>query len=331
MSTQTSAAVGSVGSPSAVSSGRLSPSWTGAAMPLADGRPAGAAASASGRRRSGTSDAMRRRMDGLRSVLGTRESTRFRAAERSGYTARPMLTLADQLLTLLIVLGLPLRAWFGMRALNTAPAGAVAGLRPRLWARAIASQWVLVALVLAVWIANHRSAATLGLVLKPTGGLAGVMIGLVTIVSIVLRQRGAVDTDESIRQRVRDRLAPVERLMPRQGSDFRLFAALACTAGLCEEFLFRGYLAWVAGLLLPFPIAPAVQALVFGFCHAYQGWRGIVMTTFAGAFLTAVVLISGSLWPAIAIHALMDLHAGDLARRVFPRDADAGSIEPRTA
>jgi hypothetical protein len=254
-----------------------------------------------------------------------RESTGFRAPEDSGYTARPMLTLADKLLVLLVVVGLPLRAWFGMRALNAAPAGEVAVLRLRLWRRAILSQWLLVGLVLAVWLAARRSPATLGLPLRATGGLAGVMAGLVTIVIIVLRQRAVVDTDKSIRQRIRDRLAPVERLMPRAGGDFRWFAVLACTAGVCEEFLFRGYLAWVAGLLLPFPVAPAVQALVFGLCHAYQGWRGIVLTTFAGAFLTAVVLVTGSLWPAMLMHALMDLHAGDLARRVFPRDAEPGA------
>ena len=142
-----------------------------------------------------------------------------------------MLTLADKLLALIIVIGLPLRAWYGMRKLNAAPAAEVAVLRPRLWRRAILSQWVLVALVLAVWLAAHRSLAALGLPLRPTTGLAGVMVGLVTIVIIVLRQRGAVDTDESIRKRIRDRLAPVERLMPRRTSDFKLFAALACTAG----------------------------------------------------------------------------------------------------
>ena len=242
-----------------------------------------------------------------------------------------MLTLADKLIALIIVLGLPLRAWYGMRRLNAAPPGEVAALRPRLWQRAILSQWLLVAVVLAVWLVNRRSLLRLGLALKPTGGLAGIMAGLVTIVVIVLRQRGAVDTDESIRRRVRDRLAPVERLMPRAGSDFRLFAALACTAGLCEEFLFRGYLGWFAALVLPFPVAPAAQALVFGICHAYQGWRGIILTTFAGAFLTAVVLVTGSLWPSILIHALMDLHAGDLARRVFPRDDTLGRVEPGAA
>jgi membrane protease YdiL (CAAX protease family) len=241
-----------------------------------------------------------------------------------------MLTLADKLVVLLIVLGLPLRAWYGMRRLNAASPSEVAALRPRLWQRAILSQWLLAALVLAIWLARHRSVLTLGLGVRPTGGLAGVIVGLVAIVVLVLRQRDAIDDDESIRRRIRDRLAPVERLMPRRSSDFRLFAALACTAGLCEEFLFRGYIAWFAALVLPFPVAPAAQALVFGLCHAYQGWRGIVLTTFAGAFLTLVVLVTGSLWPSIVIHALMDLHAGDLARRVFKDDAP-GMIEPGAA
>ena len=233
-----------------------------------------------------------------------------------------MLTLADQLLTLLIVVGLPLRAWFGMRALKAAPSGTLPVLRRGLWLRAIASQWSLVSLVLAVWLLEHRSLVTLGLSLPPTGGLVGVLVGLAAIVSIVLRQRGAVDADEEIRRRIRARLAPVERLMPRSRAELPLFAVLATTAGLCEELLFRGYLLWVAGHLLPFPVAPAAQALVFGVCHAYQGWRGIVLTTFAGVFLTAVVLVTGSLWPAMLIHALMDLHAGDLARRVFPPDVE---------
>jgi len=242
-----------------------------------------------------------------------------------------MLTLADKLLALLIVLLLPLRAWFGMRALNTAPAESLAVLRRALWMRAIASQWLLAAMVITVWLTAHRSLVTLGLGLRASGGLLGVLVGLAAIVVIVVRQRPAVDTDESVRARIRDRLAPVERLMPRAAGDMPLFSALACTAGLCEELLFRGYLMWVAGALLPFPLAPAAQALLFGFCHAYQGPRGIVLTTFAGAFLTGVVLITGSLWPAMLIHALMDLHAGDLARRVFPPDAPATAIAPGAA
>jgi len=237
-----------------------------------------------------------------------------------------MLPPADTALALLIVVLLPVRAWFGMRTLKAAPTEALPALRRRLWRRAILSQWALVALVLAVWLGARRSQAALGLSFRPTVGLAGVLVGLATIVSIVVRQRGAVEHDEDIRSRIRARLAPVERLMPRSRAELPLFSALAITAGCCEELLFRGYLLWVAGQVMPFPLAAAAQALVFGLCHAYQGGRGIVLTTFAGAFLTGVVLVAGSLPPAMLIHALMDLHAGDLARRVFPPDPPAEDV-----
>jgi membrane protease YdiL (CAAX protease family) len=237
-----------------------------------------------------------------------------------------MLTPADHVLVLLVVVGLPLRALFGIRALRAAPATAVPELRSRLWWRAIATQWLLIVLVLWQWTVSFRSLLGLGLVLRPTTGLAGVLVGLTTIVILVSRQRRALVTDESLRARVRERLAPVERLMPHSAREYPLFAALACTAGLCEEFLFRGYLLWYAVHFMPFYSACLAQALLFGACHAYQGRRGVLLTTLAGAFFTGVVLVAGSLWPAMLIHALMDLHAGDLARRVFPPDPEPATV-----
>jgi membrane protease YdiL (CAAX protease family) len=233
-----------------------------------------------------------------------------------------MLTPADHVLVLFIVLGLPLRALIGMRALRAAPAAAVSGLRRRLWWRGIAAQWLLTGAVLALWLSSWRSLVTLGLALRPTAGLVGVLVGLTTIVSLVVRQRGALARDEPLRARVRDRLSAVERLMPRTSQEFPLFAVLACTAGLCEEFLFRGYLLWYLSHAMPFLFACLLQALVFGLCHAYQGPRGVLLTTLAGAFFTGVMLVAGSIWPAMLIHALMDLHAGDLARRVYPPDPE---------
>jgi membrane protease YdiL (CAAX protease family) len=233
-----------------------------------------------------------------------------------------MLTPADHVLVLLIVVGLPLRALFGIRALRAAPALTVPDLRRRLWGRAIATQWLLTVVVLWHWSMTFRSLASLGLVLRPTTGLAGVLVGLTTIVILVSRQRRALLTDETLRTRVRERLAAVEPLMPHAAREFPLFAVLACTAGLCEEFLFRGYLLWYAVHFMPFAFACVAQALVFGACHAYQGRRGIVLTTLAGAFFTGVLLVAGSIWPCMLIHALMDLHAGDLARRVFPPELE---------
>jgi membrane protease YdiL (CAAX protease family) len=231
-----------------------------------------------------------------------------------------MLTPYDHLLALLITVGLPLRALFSMRALKAATPAALPKLRLRLWQRAIVSQWTLVLLVGALFYLEHRSPVSLRLTILPTPGLVGVLVGLTTIASIVMRQRGQIATDETLRQRIRERLAPVERLLPRSDLEFRWFSALAVTAGLCEEFLFRGFLLWYLAHLMPPPAAWVVQALLFGLGHAYQGAKGIVTTGIAGAFFSGVVFVSGSLAPAMLIHALMDLHAGDLGRRVLPAE-----------
>jgi membrane protease YdiL (CAAX protease family) len=237
-------------------------------------------------------------------------------------TSTPILTPADHLLVLFIALGLPLRAWFGMRRLQSAT-GDLGALRVRLWWRAILTQWLLVVLVLVLWSVTRRDLRALGLGLEPSTGLLGVLVGLGTIISLLVRQRGALVTDESLRERIRERLAPVERLMPRGRREFPLFAALAITAGICEELLFRGFLLWYGMQLVPWPLAALLQALAFGLGHAYQGARGIVLTGFAGLFFTGVRLLTGSVWPAMLIHALMDLHAGDLARRVLPAEDPA--------
>jgi membrane protease YdiL (CAAX protease family) len=238
-----------------------------------------------------------------------------------------MLAPADHLLALLIVVGLPLRALFGMRRLRAAADHELPELRRRLWWRAVASQWGLVSIVLIVWLSAGRGLAPLGLTLEPSAGLAGVLVGLATMTSLVVRQRGALARDETLRAQVRARLAPVRRLLPGERGEFPRFALLACTAGICEEFLFRGYLYWYGAQFMP-PIAAAfVQAVVFGVGHLYQGARGVLLTGLAGLFFTGVVLVTGSIGPAMLIHALMDVNAGDLAVRV-PPEAPADEAHP---
>jgi uncharacterized protein len=222
----------------------------------------------------------------------------------------------DHVLVALILFVLPLRAWWGMRALNAAPAETVPGLRRRLWARALATQWLITALIGYVWWSEHRSPVSLSLVLRPTMGLVGVLVGLVTIVSLVVRQRARIAQEPELQVSVREQLASVSRLMPHSDAEFAGFAALAVTAGVCEEVMFRGFLTWYLAHFLPLPAAAAVQIAVFGLAHLYQGRSGILKTGLVGAFFTGLVWVSGSLFPAMLIHALMDLHAGDLARRM---------------
>lgn len=91
-----------------------------------------------------------------------------------------------------------------------------------------------------------------------------------------------------------------------------LWVALSISAGVCEEFVYRGYLlrqfsAWLGG---PVP-GLLLSALVFGLGHAYQGpWQVIVITLGYGVPLGALALLARGLGPSIVAHALEDIISG---------------------
>lgn len=115
-------------------------------------------------------------------------------------------------------------------------------------------------------------------------------------------------------------------LLPRSRTERRLFTVVGLTAGICEEWLYRGFfLAVVAALTGGLPTLPLVlvAGAAFGLAHAYQGWQGVLTTGVLGGVLAALYLGTGSLLLPMVLHALIDLRfllvpAGALpaARRV---------------
>jgi membrane protease YdiL (CAAX protease family) len=76
-----------------------------------------------------------------------------------------------------------------------------------------------------------------------------------------------------------------------------------------------------------------ITSAVFGLAHLYQGLRGVVLTGLVGAAFASMTLTTGSLVPAIAVHAMVDLRilglpdlspelAPDLAPDLAPQPAD---------
>lgn len=229
-----------------------------------------------------------------------------------------MPTVLDWLLLVLVVVGLGARAWYGMRRLRSLGPAELVRERPRLWLRAIASQWLLTGLLFALWISRGRSFASLGLGAPSPWGLGGVLLGLAVISAMVIAQRRQVASRPELAERIRERLASVRALMPQDRSEYPGFVSLAITAGVCEELLFRGFVTWLLASILPvFWMAALAQALLFGLAHAYQGGRGVITTGAVGLFMTGIVWVTGSLWAAMLVHALMDINAGDLALLAF--------------
>src|SRR3989442_993998 len=99
---------------------------------------------------------------------------------------------------------------------------------------------------------------------------------------------------------------PIVRALDEQ----RLFAVLAVTAGLCEEFLYRGFALWYFTSLAGSVAGFALAAVLFGLGHLYLGRMHVVRTAIVGAVFGLLVTGTGSLWLAIVVHAAMDLLGG---------------------
>lgn len=100
-------------------------------------------------------------------------------------------------------------------------------------------------------------------------------------------------------------------LMPQNTLERITWVALSCTAGFCEEVMFRGYLqaqvrAWTGNGFA----AAVAQAIVFGIAHAYQGGRRIVLIGIYGLLFGILVLLRKSLRPGMVAHAMQDTLSG---------------------
>jgi membrane protease YdiL (CAAX protease family) len=235
------------------------------------------------------------------------------------FLADPTLALPvawDHALAIVLTVVFPLRAsLYGYRRLRVAAETDVPRLRLWLYRQAMVLQWSLVIATLALWAWQARPWVVLGLGLRITGGLIGVTVGVGIGVVFALRSRAGALADPEALARLRGRMSHIERMIPRSAQEASWFTALAVTAGICEELLYRGYLIWYLGHWLALLPAAFVASVIFGLGHLYQGPRGVATTTAAGAFLAMVYLITGSLYAGMVIHALMDLYAGNLMPR----------------
>jgi CAAX protease family protein len=227
---------------------------------------------------------------------------------------------ADHALFVALAALFPLRAsLFGFRRLRMAEPSDVPRVRRSLYRQAIALQWTLAGVTLGLWIVRGRPWSALGLVPHFHAiALTVVAVMAAAVAYIAHQRRRTLASDESL-ARVRHQLRHVERLLPRTAGELRGFLALAATAGICEELLYRGYVIWYLQPWVGTVPAIGLAAVVFGFGHLYQGARG-VLTTAIG----------------MVLHALTDAHSGQLAYEAWRREEavaapDPGGPEPLTA
>ena len=201
------------------------------------------------------------------------------------------------------------------RLLAALDAGQV-GARVRFYRLWIAQAWLLAAITGVVTWRNGWTLRQLGLVLPDrldslSGGVLGGFMGALIATSVIgiVRMRRArnsspIVTPIALKQR------SILRMLPRTRHERWIFAALAITAGITEELIWRGFgVASLHAVLphLPVALTMLVLALAFGWAHLYQGVGGVIGTAIMGALLTGLYLLSGSLLLPMLLHALIDL------------------------
>jgi membrane protease YdiL (CAAX protease family) len=217
---------------------------------------------------------------------------------------------------------LPWRGRARMKKLLAMPAVSTME-RLALYASTIAFQWMAATVVAWRAWAHGYTAAQLGLNLHGrTKIVAASLVGAATIATLQwlnLRRMGKVAIE------ARGPLQAIgERILPQSAVELLPYLALAITAGLCEEFLYRGFaMAVLARVGLPVWMVVLLSSVLFGLAHLYQGRGGLVSTLVVGVVLGSGRIAYDSLVPAIFWHSAVDVVAGIAGPRYLLRAAAA--------
>jgi membrane protease YdiL (CAAX protease family) len=189
--------------------------------------------------------------------------------------------------------------------------------RLALYASTIAFQWFAVAVVAWRAWAHGFTASQLGLTIHDRNRiLVASIVGAAAIAALQwlnLRRVGKIPVE------ARGPLQAVaERILPQSTVELLPYLALAITAGLCEEFLYRGFaMAVLVQLGLQAWAVVLISSVLFGLGHSYQGRGGILMTLIIGTILGSSRMVYDCLVPAIFWHSAVDVVAGTAGPRYF--------------
>jgi membrane protease YdiL (CAAX protease family) len=206
------------------------------------------------------------------------------------------------------------------------------GARRSFYGRLLVLEWGLALVAFVVWVgASDVGAAAVGLTWPSSwpGPLTGAVVLLVLLFVVAstraLRGGALVEAAPARRPGEGRHAEPSGHstlaVLPRTPGERRLFTVVGITAGVCEEWLYRGFFLAVVSAMaggLPSWALVLVAAVAFGLAHAYQGRAGIVLTGVLGGVMAALYLDTGSLLLPVLLHALIDLRFLLVPSRVLP-------------
>ncbi|SDQ79838.1 CPBP family intramembrane glutamic endopeptidase [Thermostaphylospora chromogena] len=195
--------------------------------------------------------------------------------------------------------------WWGTRSYRKLERERSRPLFIRMMSLWIGELWALAAVsLLLVVLSPELTPARIGLVSPgDSATLTGMIFGVAVFggLAILMARKGVSMPGQTV----------FSALVPRDRTERWYALALAISAGVCEEILYRGVLIAVGVHVfgLPLAVAAGLALALFTIGHLYQGPRGMIMVTLAGLGFTLLYLRTGSLVPVILLHILVDVRA----------------------
>lgn len=221
-------------------------------------------------------------------------------------------TLFTVALLFLLAVVFPLWGIKDYRLLLRQTSEGVADARVKFYKDVLMWSWPLTIGLLACWLLLGNGLESIGLIPVADGRQwVTIGLGIFAILAQVIYLASVSRNAEKL-TKLKEQIGELSYLAPQTPAENRLFDMVSITAGVCEEILYRGLL---LAIMLPLAgtwPAIAITSLIFGLGHAYQGISGVVKTGMIGLIMAWLTVSSGSLFIAIALHAVIDLTGGRL-------------------
>jgi uncharacterized protein len=194
----------------------------------------------------------------------------------------------------------------------------------------VALEWLLGGLLLAL-IYRH------GLTLNDLGEQPGVLWRTMAVPSLLLAGLAFLVV-KNIQQLQNTGIEELDRglgrgklFYPKDRAEIAVFMVLALTTGICEELIYRGWVVNFASQLThSIWIGVVLGAVAFGFGHAHQGLKGMLLTGVLGLLFGAIFVFTSSLFPGQVIHVVLNAVnglVGAYALTLLTRQPDKGASD----
>lgn len=238
--------------------------------------------------------------------------------------------LVDHVFILLLLVLQPIHGAFEARYyVAQAKAGRPAE-RIRFYRQTAMMEWTFLMLLAAAWYDFGRPIADLGFVMSTGPGLWIGVAACTALTGFLLyawRRAKSASVDE--KARYAESFGNLVHFIPHTRRELHNFYGISITAGIVEEIVYRGYVLWYLGQVMPLWAAVVVSSIAFGLGHIYQGPSGAFRAGLVGLAFAVLYVVSGSIWLPILAHALLDILQGAATHEILRKDDER--LEPHPA